>query len=112
MANGALSLSALFLIIIFMRYCWRNRRSFWINRTVQLAGAVLVLMIGHCVRATGAWVEFILLRNQFDLSEWLKYSAVWFTIAAALIIYGKILMLYSFTPTLWRWRIIIPGILA
>ena len=51
-ANGAMALSALLLIVIFARYVFRNRHGLRESGTTQVAAALLVLMCGHFIRAT------------------------------------------------------------
>jgi hypothetical protein len=108
--NGTMALSALLLIVIFGRYSWRNRRVFWHSETAQAAAAIVVLMIGHFVRAFSSWIEFLLVDLGWSTSNWIKWTWIWFLIAAALIIAGKSLMLYTFAPRKCRWAVLTIGI--
>lgn len=103
-ANGAMALSALLLIAIFTRYCWHNRLPFWRrrmseeDRRVFLAVAsITVLLVGHFFRAFSSWVEFFLIDIGLDASGWTKWAWIWFLISAILVIFGKGLMLHTFT---------------
>lgn len=111
-ANGTLALSALLLIVIFGHYCWINRQIFRRSGTTQAATAILILMVGHFVRSTGTWVEY--LTNHVELhmvsSNWIKWSWIWFMTAVIVIIFGKMAMIYIFAPVAWRSQIIAVGI--
>ncbi len=110
--NGTMSLAGLLLIVMFGHYVWRNRASFWHNGTTQVATAILILVTGHCVRATSSWIEFSMIRAGVDLAYWAELTWIWFLISAALVIWGKTMMLYWFSPGRWIWLIIGVGIPA
>lgn len=110
MANGTMAVSGLLLVVIFSSYCWKNRSSLSQNHTTQAAFAILILMIGHLIRAGGAWIEFFLLRHLIRLDEWLWWSVIWFVASAVLVLSGKLLMVYIFAPARWHRALIFAAI--
>ena len=110
--NGTMALSALLLVIIFGRYSWRNRFSLARSQTTQAALAIMILMCGHLVRAGSSWVEFLLIDMGLSAAGWIKWTWIWFLIAAALIVVGKGMMAYTFAPRAWRRAIFLGAIPA
>lgn len=110
--NGTMALSAWLVLCVFARYVWRHKTSLRHNNTVQAGLAIMILMAGHFARAASSWVEFILLGSGFDTDEWLRWTWIWFMLAFAGIITGKILMVKMFAPREWRNALIFLGIPA
>lgn len=108
-ANGAMALSALLLIVIFARFCWRNRLAFWRRSMPEkdrqeylAAAAIMILMVGHFFRAASSWVEFLLTGIGQDASGWIRWTWIWFLISVALIVLGKAMMIGVFAAQAWR----------
>src|SRR5262245_22506471 len=101
-ANGAMAISALFVIGVFLHFVWNN----WSYRrhhvAVKAAIAILVLSCGHVIRSFSSWMEFLWVDIGWDIGLWLVQSWTWFTFAAILVLIGKSLMLLNFSP--WRYR--------
>lgn len=110
--NGAMALAALLLIWIFARYCWRNRSELWRDEATIAAAAILVLMIGHFLRAFSSWIEFMLIDLGRNTNAWVEWTWITFLISGTLIITGKAMILRIFAPLKWRWTIMAIGIPA
>lgn len=121
--NGIMFLSACTLIGIFTHYIWAGaskNRLWYKDSSNHAAAAIVILMAGHATRAFSSWMEFLFADLGWDNSLWIN-SLYLFTIATALIISAKLLMVYTFAPTRWRalltWTALaasvgIPGLLA
>jgi hypothetical protein len=105
--NGAMAVSSLILIGIFVRYIIGSirRPRWWRDLSVQAAGAITILMIGHLVRAATSWVTFTWIAEHWDVSQWTNEWS-YFLGATILVLVGKILMTWSFSPSRWRWALI------
>lgn len=99
-AHGSMFIANLFVIAIFARYIWRERktigRHWYRDPTLQASGALLVLFIGHLIRSGSSWLEFMHL--QVGAHPAFANIPVIFSIAAALILIGKALVIYAFAP--------------
>ena len=102
--NGSMALGAAFVILVFLRYIILNWRKGDI--TLAAAVAILVLTVGHFIRAFSSWVEFIWFDLKWDASLWMVQSWSWFIISGVLVISGKMLMLIAFSPHRYRMLIV------
>jgi hypothetical protein len=109
LANGAMALSSFLVLVIFLQFIWSNRKDWRTSIAVQAALAITVVVFGHSLRAFNSWAEFLLLQHGFNPAAWLPYTWVVFLSATVLIVTGKSLMLYIFTPK-YRWWLIGVGI--
>jgi hypothetical protein len=103
-SNGAWFVSSIILLAALVRYIWGywgpDHPFWWRNPGVQMAGALIILMTGHSVRALVLWLQFILVNagdSPWFWSHWSVYLG-----ATLFIITGKALCLLAVAP--WRWR--------
>jgi hypothetical protein len=103
--GGVTAVSAIVLTGVFVRYialAIRDQDGWWKDLGVQAAGALIVLMVGHIFRAASSWTTFLWVSEGWNPSYWVNS---WFYIIAAtvLVMAGKILMLWAFSPLHLRW---------
>jgi len=98
--------SAVVLILIFsdyiLRQCYKNSAECLRDNAVQAALALLVLLLGHAIRAFSGWMQFLWMRSDWDPDFWANGIDL-FLAATVLIVTGKIFMIYIFVPHKWRW---------
>ena len=100
-ANGSMAIGALFVIGVFAHYIIVN----WSKRSqvpMRAAVAIIILTLGHLIRSSSAWLEFMWMDLKWDLSLWAVKSWTWFLMSAVLVLVGKALMLLNFSP--WEQR--------
>lgn len=103
--NGIMAISSLILIGVFVNYIVEKCRVIpycYNDLGVQAAAAIVVLMIGHAIRAISSWLEFLWARFQWPEGPWTNTLAV-FIAATAFTLAGKILVAYAFSPDRWKW---------
>ena len=96
-ANGVWTLSSLALIMVVICYVLRIRRvnKLWYHDPgVQFAFALVLLISGYVARSLPSWLELILLGEDFKF----LWAIYWFPPAVVLVLLGKILCMWSFTP--------------
>lgn len=96
-ANGAMAISAVFILVVFGQYLWHN----WSARhsvSFKAAVAIFILTAGHLIRSASSWLEFILIDVGIDPDELIVISWSWFLLAVILVLIGKALMLLNFAP--------------
>lgn len=98
--NGIMCVGAIMVIDTFVRYIWRRyqRDRGWLRDITVLAAATLiVLFVGHAIRAFSAWMQFLYLSLEWNPSFWTN-SALLYIPATIFIIIGKMLAIYFFSP--------------
>lgn len=98
--NGIMCVGAIMVIDTFARYIWRRyqRDRGWLRDITVLAAATLiVLFVGHAIRAFSAWMQFLYLSLEWNPSFWTN-SALLYIPATIFIIIGKMLAIYFFSP--------------
>jgi len=107
--NGAMFLSALFVIGIFANYvrhrCAEGFRRCLGDPVVLAALCIIVLMVGHAIRAGSSWMEFLWRDLDWDAGAWTNTETIFLT-ATALILSGKLLIVYVFAVWEWRWVLV------
>lgn len=117
--NGIMFLSAvLVMTIVFVTYVVRQyNRGEWLgvdgkpvdhwyqDIAVQAAGAFIVLMIGHAIRAGSSWAEFFWLRHGWGFGGWVDLLAI-FIAATGFTLAGKLLVTFAFTKRRWGWWLV------
>lgn len=107
--NGVMCVSALMVIAMFVHYivqrCCERPGSFWDSPAVQGATALAVLMTGHAIRAFSGWMQFLFLDHGWNPLYWANASLP-FLAATAMIVGGKMLIVYTFAPYHWRYWLI------
>lgn len=103
--NGIMCVSAILLVAIFsdyiLRRCYKDSASCFSDSAVQAAVVILVLLVGHAIRAFSGWMQFLWVRNDWEPNFWA--NTLWlFLTATVLIVLGKVLMVYVFAPYKWR----------
>lgn len=102
--NGIMFISAVIIVGIFLHYVWtatNNDRNWYKNPVTQSAGAIILLMTGHAMRAFSGWMQFLWMDIGWDPSLW-SNSVDLFIVATTLIIGAKVLMIFIFSPIRWR----------
>lgn len=107
--NGIMFFSAACLVLLFIHYIvhrtyWRPW-AFMDSAAVQAAAAIVVLMLGHSIRAFSGWMQFFYFGQGWDPTYWAN-AALPFITATALIFLGKLLIIFAFAPYRWRWLLI------
>ena len=121
--NGSITIAGIFMIAVFGHYIWKNWEYRKKNNGVAIKAsiAILVLTVGHVLRASYSWATFLAADLNWDVNKWLAQGSALFLISAALVLAGKALMLFNFSPwdhrkaiTVWAvaTAIIIPAVLA
>ncbi len=102
--NGIMCISAVMIIGIFIHYVWRGIREnphWYRDPVIQSAGAIIILLTGHAMRAFSGWMQFLWLDIGWDPDFWANSMDI-FVVATALIIGAKLLMVSIFAPGRWR----------
>lgn len=105
--NGMMAVSAVILISVFAVYVIRYSRAArgWYNDIgVQAAIAVIILMVGHLIRAFSSWMEFLWLDLGWPQGFWVNAVGV-FVAATIFTVAGKVLCAFAFAPYRWRWHL-------
>lgn len=104
--NGIMAVSALTMLAVFISYVITESRTeqFWYNDpAVHAAVAIIVLTLGHFIRALSGWMEFVWL--DFGKVGWWVNTVGIFMLSTILIVLGKLMIVYTFSPAKWRWQI-------
>lgn len=105
--NGIMFVSAVLLIMIFVDYIFRScqsDRDCFRDSAIQAAISLIILMLGHAIRAFTGWMQWLSIRNEWATDIWIDEINM-FLVATVLIVLGKDLMIYTFTPYRWGWRL-------
>lgn len=98
--NGAMCVSAIILVGVFSAYILRTRREMpreW-YRDIAVHGAIAatVLLTGHVIRSFAGWMQFFYMDIGWDPDFWVNSNALFLT-ATAIILSGKLMMVYAFS---------------
>jgi hypothetical protein len=111
--NGALAFSALLLMLVFVSFIIERRKNFFRSVEVQAAATILLLIVGHFLRAFSSWIEFNLVGFNIDPTHWVTWTWIWFLASAILILTGKAFMIVIFSQgRWWRWWALYVGLPA
>jgi len=97
--NGMMTVSAVILLAILVRYVVR-----WVPRLkgrwhrdagVQIALAGIVMVSGHVIRSAGGWLQFLMFRWGWDVND-LVNSFEYFIVATILVVTGKAMVVFFF----------------
>lgn len=98
--NGAMCVSAIILVCVFSRYILRTRREmpggWYKDIAVHAAIAAIVLLSGHVIRAFAGWMQFFYMDVGWDPDFWVNSNTIFLT-ATALVLSGKLMMVYAFS---------------
>lgn len=106
--NGMWAVAAGILLLILVRYIWRVRRfnikqghtKWWNDTGVVFGGAMAVMVLGHFIQATSRWFEYVQFREGDTDSV---FASIWIIIPSmVIVILGKMLVFWAFTPMRYR----------
>lgn len=101
--NGIIFCCAAVMVYVFGHFIWiarRGNKEWQSDRAVWAAGAIMILLVGHLLRAGSSWMEFLWLDMGWDNTVWADALAL-FLASIAFIVVGKVLMIIIFVPDRW-----------
>jgi len=104
--NGMMFVSAFILIVLFASFLWREvarDKHCWVRDPVcQSAIVIILLLVGHGIRAFAAWMQFLWMDIGWDADFWTN-SIELFIAATVIIVTAKQFMVIVFSSEKWRW---------
>lgn len=103
--NGAIFITGLAVLAIFanhIRNVYKESGDWYRSVDVHAAAAIILLVLGHVIRAGASWMEFLWSHMGWDNDFWANTIEI-FLLATLLIVLGKELIVFEFTPKKWRW---------
>lgn len=105
--NGTWAVSSFILVLALLVYIWNASKvsRFSDNVGMQFAAALSLLLTGHFIRSFFSWMEFSREISIGTPGIWVKYAPPFFVIGTITLLLGKVFVLYTFTPSKWRWPV-------
>src|SRR5678809_520406 len=104
--NGMMFVSAFILILLFSSFLRKEivkDKSCWaFDPVCQSAIVIILLLIGHGIRAFSAWMQFIWMDIGWDPDFWANSIEI-FISATVIIVSAKQFMVIVFSSDRWRW---------